>query len=232
MSFGVLDREREDRAFGGRPRGRRRARRERASAPARSCFATTRRRAAACRPRPRWRRARRPCAAASGGVAWHAGAYVEAEHAPLPASPWWRACARTALPGETAPRWIRASARRTRGRLDGARGGGHLPPGQLARALPAAGPRPAGGTPRRAEHLVAGVERGGTLSLRLEAYLKRYDDYAPAGDGPPSRAGTNRRHRRHRALVAALGPGGWLSYSLLRGAVELEDGRVCRRRST
>jgi hypothetical protein len=81
------------------------------------------------------------------------------------------------------------------------------------------------GTPRRATHLVAGAERQGEPALRVEAYLKNYADYVAAGEGPQTVAGQAVgadaivRWSRQQRL------NGWLTYSLLRGSVELEDGR-------
>ncbi len=84
------------------------------------------------------------------------------------------------------------------------------------------------GVPRRAQHLVAGFQHDGAPALRVEGYVKRYDDYvAEAGElaaGPPIAAG-------YAAGVdvllrpQALGPlDGWLTYSYLKAELELEDG--------
>ena len=90
--------------------------------------------------------------------------------------------------------------------------------------LPDAG-TPAG-TPTRARHLVLGAERAGEPSLKVEAYAKSYGRYAEAGEGPRITAGSAagldavvRWSRQSRV-------NGWVTYSLLRGRVELEDGRV------
>ncbi len=91
-------------------------------------------------------------------------------------------------------------------------------------ALPDAG-TPAG-TPTRARHLVLGAERAGEPSLKVEAYGKSYGRYAEAGEGPRIAAG------RAAGLDAVVRwskqsrVNGWVTYSLLRGRVELEDGRV------
>jgi vitamin B12 transporter len=82
------------------------------------------------------------------------------------------------------------------------------------------------GTPRRATHLVAGAERQGEPSLRVEGYLKNYGAYVPAGEGPPITAG---RAVGADAIVRWSQQdrlNGWLTYSLLHGRVELEDGRT------
>mgnify|MGYP001172642666 CR=1 FL=1 len=84
------------------------------------------------------------------------------------------------------------------------------------------------GVPRRAEHLVAGFQHDGAPALRVEAYVKRYDDYvAEAGNvvtGPPIKAG---RAAGLDVLLRpqAVGPlHGWLTYSYLKAELELEDG--------
>jgi hypothetical protein len=82
------------------------------------------------------------------------------------------------------------------------------------------------GTPRRARHLVAGVERRGEPSVKLEAYTKTYDEYVPAGEGPRIEAG---RASGADAIVRWTQQerlNGWLTYSLLRGRVDLEDGQT------
>jgi vitamin B12 transporter len=82
------------------------------------------------------------------------------------------------------------------------------------------------GIPRRATHLVVGAEREGEPSLRVEGYRKSYDDYVASGDGPQITAGRASgadailRWSRQQRL------NGWVTYSLLRGRVELEDGRT------
>jgi vitamin B12 transporter len=82
------------------------------------------------------------------------------------------------------------------------------------------------GVPRRARHLVAGAERQGEPALKVEAYMKDYDRYAAAGEGPTIAAGRATgadailRWSRQERL------NGWLTYSHLRGRIELEDGRT------
>jgi tetratricopeptide (TPR) repeat protein len=91
-------------------------------------------------------------------------------------------------------------------------------------ALPDAG-SPAG-VPTRARHLVVGAERTGEPSLKVEAYTKSYGRYADAGDGPQVAAG---RATGMDAILRWSRQGrvnGWVTYSLLRGRLELEDGRV------
>jgi vitamin B12 transporter len=85
------------------------------------------------------------------------------------------------------------------------------------------GGRPSG-VPLRARHLVAGVQRDGAVAFRAEAYLKDYDDYVGADDGP---ALVDGRAAGVDVLVRWAGTDrvtGWLTYSLLDGQVELEDG--------
>ena len=91
-------------------------------------------------------------------------------------------------------------------------------------ALPDAG-SPAG-VPTRARHLVVGAERSGEPALKVEAYTKSYARYAEAGEGPRVAEG---RATGLDAIVRWSQQGrvnGWVTYSLLRGRVELEDGRV------
>lgn len=87
------------------------------------------------------------------------------------------------------------------------------------------------GVPTRARHVVLGVERTGEPSFKLEAYDKQYDAYAAGdGGGPAVAAGAARgvdalvRWQRQARL------NGWLTYSLLDADVELESGAVARAR--
>lgn len=81
------------------------------------------------------------------------------------------------------------------------------------------------GVPTRARHVVLGAERAGEPSLRLEAFAKRYDEFAQGGgEGPAAVAGTSTgidamlRWQRQAKL------NGWLTYSLLDAELELENG--------
>jgi hypothetical protein len=80
------------------------------------------------------------------------------------------------------------------------------------------------GTPTRAEHLVAGAERGGEPALRVEGYTKGYGAYAASGEGPAIVGGRANgidamvRWTRQRRL------NGWITYGFLDGRVRLEDG--------
>ncbi|CAN5886499.1 hypothetical protein BH23GEM7_BH23GEM7_40810 [soil metagenome] len=82
------------------------------------------------------------------------------------------------------------------------------------------------GTPRRATHLVAGAERQGEPALKVETFVKSYDEYVAVGQGPQITSGQAvgadaivRWSKQERL-------NGWITYSLLRGRVELEDGSV------
>ncbi|MFL5540423.1 MAG: TonB-dependent receptor domain-containing protein, partial [Longimicrobiaceae bacterium] len=90
--------------------------------------------------------------------------------------------------------------------------------------LPDAG-APAG-TPRVAEHLVLGAERGGEPSLKAEVFVKDYGDYVQAGQGPRvvdgRVAGLDAIVRWSRQKTV----NGWVTYSYLDGTVELADGRT------
>ena len=80
------------------------------------------------------------------------------------------------------------------------------------------------GTPTEARHLVAGAERGGEPSLKVEAFVKAYGDYVASGEGPRITGG------RAAGLDAVVRwdeqtrVNGWITYSYLDGRVELEDG--------
>lgn len=80
------------------------------------------------------------------------------------------------------------------------------------------------GVPTRAEHLVAGVERGGDPSLKVEGYLKRYGGYVDDGEGPRIDAG---RVAGMDAIVRWSSErrlSGWITYSFLDGRVDLREG--------
>lgn len=79
------------------------------------------------------------------------------------------------------------------------------------------------GVPTAARHLALGLQRRGAVSLRVEGYLKEYGRYVPHGEGPPARAG---RARGVDALLEWNDGGavvGWLSWSLLDAEVELAE---------
>ncbi|MBA4157880.1 MAG: TonB-dependent receptor [Gemmatimonadetes bacterium] len=82
------------------------------------------------------------------------------------------------------------------------------------------------GTPRSAAHLVVGAERQGEPAVKVEAYFKDYGQYVATGDGPRIIAGQATgadaivRWSKQQRL------NGWITYSLLHGRVELDDGRV------
>lgn len=81
------------------------------------------------------------------------------------------------------------------------------------------------GVPRRARHLAVGVEREGEPFVKVEAYHKRYDAYVAEREGPPITSG---RSTGLDALVRWRGDerwSGWVSWSLLSGRLDLEDGR-------
>lgn len=92
------------------------------------------------------------------------------------------------------------------------------------------------GTPRRARHLVLGVQREGIFPLRAEAYIKVYDRFAaePAATGSETLgpAATGRAVARGSArgvdvllrFPAGFPIQGWASYSLLDADIELADG--------
>jgi vitamin B12 transporter len=156
---------------------------------------------------------------------WHGGGYVEVEHAPLSGLAVVAGVRADRLPGETGVSLDpRLGAAYATGAWTVRLGAGVFHQGSWRARYRLLDPGQPAGVPRRAEHVVAGVERGGALSLRLEGYLKRYSDYAPAGEGPLVVAGTNSGVDAIVRWSPRSGPVGWLSYSLLRGTVELEGG--------
>jgi tetratricopeptide (TPR) repeat protein len=78
--------------------------------------------------------------------------------------------------------------------------------------------------PRRARHLTVGVEREGDLSLKIEAYVKRYDRYVPDGTGPSAHRGNASGLDLLLRKTGSERWDGWIAYSLLRGGVTLRDG--------
>lgn len=82
------------------------------------------------------------------------------------------------------------------------------------------------GIPLRARHLVAGAQSEGPVAVRVEGYIKDYDDYEPdpADTGPQVVDG---RARGLDVLLRWAGTdrlAGWLTYSLLDASLELADG--------
>lgn len=159
----------------------------------------------------------------------HLGGYLEAETRPLDRLVVTAGLRADRLPGEEG--WT-ADPRLALGTSIGdwtvRLGGGMFHQGRwrVRYRLPDGG-APAG-TPRRARHLVVGVERGGALPVRVEGYWKRYDRYVEAADAAEDAprvvtgdaAGVDAIVR----LPEGAGVNGWITYSLLRGEVELEGG--------
>jgi vitamin B12 transporter len=89
---------------------------------------------------------------------------------------------------------------------------------------------PDAGTPsgmaRRARHLALGLQQDGPLGLRVESYVKAYDRYVADGDGPQIEeawvAGVDSRMRWTLGELLS----GWIVYSYLTSQVSLEDGRT------
>jgi vitamin B12 transporter len=228
MRFGVLDRAREDRAVGGRLDSDAVLAR---SSRVRSGVELLHYRATASGRVPAT--ASLAADAPSRGVpeprqsAWHAGGYVEAEHAPLPGFAMVAGVRVDALPGEDAASADpRLAAAYTGGAWTLRAGAGIFHQGRWRSRYLLPDPGRPSGVPRRAQHLVAGAERAGTLSLRVEAYAKRYDDYVADGAGPAVAAGTSTGIDAIARWSPRAGPTGWLSWSLLRGRLSLADGAV------
>lgn len=81
------------------------------------------------------------------------------------------------------------------------------------------------GIPTVARHATIGAEHGGEPSLKVEAFVKDYDGYAESGDGPRIAAG---RAMGMDAIVRWSHQkvlNGWITYSYLDGTLSLADGR-------
>jgi vitamin B12 transporter len=154
------------------------------------------------------------------------GGYIENEVALLPRLALVGGFRTDRLPGETVatvdPRIAVAFQARPEWTLRV--GGGVFHQGRWRTRYFVPDPNTPSGVPRRATHLVAGAERQGEPALKVEAYLKEYGAYAPLGDGPGITAG--RATGADAILRWTRQPklNGWLTYSLLRGRLELEDG--------
>ncbi|HET7460117.1 MAG TPA: porin family protein [Longimicrobium sp.] len=82
-----------------------------------------------------------------------------------------------------------------------------------------------GGIPTVARHATLGAEHGGEPSVKVEAFVKDYDDYVDRGDGPRIADG---RAMGMDAIVRWSHQkvlNGWITYSYLDGTVKLADGR-------
>ena len=155
----------------------------------------------------------------------HLGGFVEVEASPLAGVSLVAGLRADLLPGEDeATLDPRLSAAYRAGDWTFRVGGGIFQQGRwrVGYDVPDAGTP--GGIPRRARHLVAGVERGGALPLRVEAYLKRYDRFVEDGIGPPVDEGRVAGVDARARWAAGDRLSGWIVYSFLRGRVRLEDG--------
>jgi vitamin B12 transporter len=226
MRFGVLDREREDRAWGGR-----------IDSDAVLTDAVRVRSGVELQRYDAWTAGTVPTSPdLSPGApshvlprdsesAWHAGGYMEMERAIAQGFAVVGGLRLDGLPGVSGVAVDpRIAAAYTAGDWTVRAGAGVFHQGSWRARYRLPDPGQPSGTPTRAEHLVAGVERAGALSVRLEAYMKRYDGYVPAGEGPQIEAGTNVGLDAIARWSPLSGPTGWLSYSLLRGRVDLENG--------
>lgn len=159
--------------------------------------------------------------------AWHAGGWVEAEIRPLEPLAVVAGARLDRLPGESGatvdPR-LAVAWRSGDWTWRAGTGVFHQGRWRVRYDVPDGGSP--SGLPRRARHLAGGVERQGEPFVKIETYVKRYDDYVPDGDGPAVDAATA---TGLDALVRWTGTerwDGWLSYSALRGRAELADGRT------
>lgn len=226
MRFGVLDREREDRAAGGRIDGdvvlgsslRVRSGVEllRYEALAEGTVPTSPDLAPG---------APSTTLTAEPETALHAGAYVEVERATGSGLALVAGLRVDDLPGESGVTLDpRLGAAWSSGEWTVRAGAGVFRQGRWRARYRLPDPGQPAGTPTRAEHVVVGAEKTGMLSVRVEGYLKRYGDYVAAGDGPPLRDGTSSGIDAIARWSPRSGPTGWVSWSLLRGRVTLLSG--------
>ncbi|HEX2090866.1 MAG TPA: TonB-dependent receptor plug domain-containing protein [Longimicrobiaceae bacterium] len=158
-------------------------------------------------------------------TATHLGGYLEAERAFGSGVALVAGVRADRLPGEDA--WTvdpRASLALSTGEWTLRLGGGEFHQGRWRTRYQVPDAGAPSGTPRRARHLVAGAERRGEPSLRVESYLKRYGSYVAAGDGPRITAGEAAGVDAMLRWTRQARLNGWITYSYLHGRVELEDG--------
>ena len=162
----------------------------------------------------------------------HAGVYLEAEHTlgrSLVAVVGARA---DRLPGEDEVTLDpRAALAYTSGAWTLRGGAGMFHQGSWRRRyqLPDAGTPT--GAPTRARHLVLGAERAGEPALRVEAYTKQYDRYAPGeGGGPALASGSARGLDAMVRWQQQARLNGWVTYSLIDAEGELVSGEQVRAR--
>jgi vitamin B12 transporter len=97
---------------------------------------------------------------------------------------------------------------------------------RAATAIPDAGTP--SGTPRRARHLIGGVERDGPVTIRAEGFLKRYGEFGTFGAGPQVVAGSARGVDLHAQVLPGARVSGSAGYSYLDAEMKLADGRMTR----
>ena len=160
----------------------------------------------------------------------HIGGYVEAEHVPMEGLSFVAGIRADRLPGEEDDVTVdpRLAAAYTSGDWTLRAGAGIYHQGSWRRAyrLPEGGAP--SGTPREARHLIIGAERGGEPSLRMEAYIKTYGAYVPAGSGPQTVAGVSNGLDMIVRWSKQSRLNGWLTYSALDASVDLADGSTTR----
>ncbi len=232
LSFGVLDRERADRALGLRAEGEWAPSESRAvrlgvegrrlSATEAGHVPTTERMDPAAPSEP------------LDGVdrdTWHAGAWIESEVHPLAPLALVAGARADRLPGESGVTVDpRAAVAYRAGEWTLRAGTGAFQQGRWRSRFELPDNGAPAGIPRRARHYTLGVERQGEPWVKVESYWKRYDRYIVPDDAaetaPAVLAG---RAAGLDAIVRWTGTerwDGWVSYSLLHGRSELEDGRT------
>ena len=172
-------------------------------------------------------------AAAHDTTTRHAGGYVEAELRPLPDLGVTAGLRADRLPGEHAltldPRAAVVYRLNDDWSVRAGTGIFHQGRWRTRLSLPDAGE--AAGVARRAVHYAAGAQRDGDLAIRAEAFLKQYDRYAHEDtDAPRAIAGSARGIDLLASWDAGRSVSGWVSYSLLDGEIELEDGTTASSR--
>ena len=166
-------------------------------------------------------------AASNEDATHHVGAYVETELRPLSDLGFTAGVRADRLPGERVvtvdPRAAVVYRVNDNWSLRAGTGIFHQGRWRTRLALPDAGE--ASGVPRRAAHFSASAQRDGDLTVRAEAYLKRYDRYVDnGGAGRMATAGRAAGMDVLASWDAGRALTGWVAYSLLDGTLELEDG--------
>lgn len=159
----------------------------------------------------------------------HVGGFAEGEYRVLPAVAFVAGVRADRLPGEEGVTIDpRLGVAVTTGDWTLRAGGGvyHQGRWRVKYNVPDAG-RPQG-IPTRATHLAIGAQRDGDTPIRVEAFAKHYGDYVVDGEGRQITSGRSLGIDALIRYTAFDRVSGWVSYSLLDAAVDLQDGTRVR----